>query len=340
MKTAKFSMLFAGIARAHFAPKELIIDGNKYPARDARLDDYVGAMRIEWSYTDNQNFTWMALNDVESQGIACGNNPEAPPLKAVARAGADITIQWTEMVEHHWGPSMTYLGAWSPGQSPQSVDFFKINDKGYDASQRLWANELIINNGFRDQLKLPSDIKPGLYILRTELLSLHGNGQTMNPGLKGLPQFYTHCFNVEITGNGSVIPPGVRFPGGYAKNDPGVTFVLGTTSRYPSYPVPGPPVYEGAYDPPVGPKPVVTPEEVGTFPPNFELQYQALLKQITAFSDKAVDFFNGGGFSLTFFSRHEAEGKELVKQRAELRQEAIKLGLADPNEEMQNSEIF
>jgi hypothetical protein len=94
---------------------------------------------------------------------------------------------------------------------------------------------MIVLNGNRDQMKIPSDIKPGLYILRSELLSLHGNGKTSNPGLKGLPQFYTHCFNIEIAGGGTVTPPGVRFPGAYPKKDAGVAFILGSQAKYSSY---------------------------------------------------------------------------------------------------------
>jgi cellulase len=93
----------------------------------------------------------------------------------------------------------------------------------------------MIQNGNRDQFKIPSDIKPGLYILRSELLSLHGNGHTANPGLKGLPQFYTHCFNIEVMGSGNANPAGVHFPGGYPKGDLGVGFVLGNQARYASY---------------------------------------------------------------------------------------------------------
>ena len=103
------------------------------------------------------------------------------------------------------------------------------------ARQELWANEIIVNNGNREDLQIPSDIKAGLYILRTELLSLHGNGQYSNPGLLGLPQFYTHCFNIEISGDGTAVPSGVKFPGGYSKNDPGVGFILGGTAQYTSY---------------------------------------------------------------------------------------------------------
>jgi hypothetical protein len=103
------------------------------------------------------------------------------------------------------------------------------------AGTGLWANEEVINAGNQVKVKIPSDIKPGLYILRTELLSLHGNGQYLNPGLKGLPQFYTHCYNIEITGDGTATPPGVKFPGGYPKTDPGVGFILGNKAKYASY---------------------------------------------------------------------------------------------------------
>jgi cellulase len=115
------------------------------------------------------------------------------------------------------------------------VNFFKVEGKGYNAAKGKWANEEIIANGNKNQFKIPSDIKPGLYILRTELLSLHGNGQTYNPGLKGLPQFYIHCFNIEITGSGTATPQGVKFPGGYPKGDAGVGFILGNKGRYASY---------------------------------------------------------------------------------------------------------
>ena len=101
----------------------------------------------------------------------------------------------------------------------------------------LWANQIIINNNNQERFKIPSDIKPGLYILRSELLSLHGIGQEFNPGLKGLPQFYTHCFNIQITGSGNASPAGVKFPGGYRAKDPSVYYKLAPKSpaRYATY---------------------------------------------------------------------------------------------------------
>jgi lytic cellulose monooxygenase (C1-hydroxylating) len=72
-------------------------------------------------------------------------------------------------------------------------------------------------------MQLPSDIKPGTYIFRTELLALHGNAPMMASGPLGGPQFYPHCFNVEISGTGTETPEGVTIPGAYHQNDLSIT---------------------------------------------------------------------------------------------------------------------
>lgn len=82
----------------------------------------------------------------------------------------------------------------------------------------------MIQQGYTDYVQIPSDIKPGRYILRTELVALHSNSMSI-PGLGG-PQFFTHCFNVDIKGDGTATPPGVKFPGGYKRTDSGVKFNL------------------------------------------------------------------------------------------------------------------
>ncbi len=105
--TSIVPLLFGGLVLAHYAPTELVIDGTKYLARDARLDDWAGAKRIEWSFLDEQNFTWHAINDAQAQSIACGASAQSPPLKAFARAGANISVQWTSVPKHHYGPSMS-----------------------------------------------------------------------------------------------------------------------------------------------------------------------------------------------------------------------------------------
>jgi cellulase len=88
----------------------------------------------------------------------------------------------------------------------------------------IWANEKLINAGNVDTFQLPSDIKPGMYILRTEIVALHSNQPP--PPLKPAPQFFTYCFNVDIKEDGTVTPEGVKFPGAYKVTDSGVKFDL------------------------------------------------------------------------------------------------------------------
>jgi hypothetical protein len=105
-------------------------------------------------------------------------------------------------------------------------------------------------------------------------------------------------------------------------------------------PVPGPPVYKGQNSPPTGAKTLVTPQQLGAFPDGFDTKYRALLAKMNAWSDRAVDFFDSGKGGMSFIRTHQQEASGLTRERASLRQEAIKLGLADPNKRMQNSKIF
>lgn len=61
---------------------------------------------------------------------------------------------------------------------------------------------------------------------------------------------------------------------------------------------------------------------------------------MNVWSDKAVDFFDDGKNAFSFFRAHQQEADGLIKERALLRQEAVKLGLADPKMVMQESKIF
>lgn len=61
-------------------------------------------------------------------------------------------------------------------------------------------------------MTIPATLKPGLYIVRHEILSLHvANG----------PQFYPECAHLNISGTGNAFPSErymARFPGAYAED--------------------------------------------------------------------------------------------------------------------------
>jgi lytic cellulose monooxygenase (C1-hydroxylating) len=84
--------------------------------------------------------------------------------------------------------------------------------------------------------QLPSDIKAGTYVLRHELLALHANYPLMKYGPLGGPQFFIHCFNIEVTGSGTETPSGVTFSGAYKKTGPMITLdVHGYPEKAASY---------------------------------------------------------------------------------------------------------
>jgi hypothetical protein len=59
------------------------------------------------------------------------------------------------------------------------------------------------------------------------------------------------CFNFKVTGNGNATPKGMKFPGAYQKNDPGLHFDVDSKGSYPTL---GQSAYKSAYDVKLEPK--------------------------------------------------------------------------------------
>ncbi|KAF2424256.1 hypothetical protein EJ08DRAFT_639492 [Tothia fuscella] len=135
----------------------------------------------------------------------------------------------------HNGPTLAHLAPHpSPNTTANELKFFKIFEAGYLPSVGDWGNEYASTKFDSFKIQLPSDIESGLYVLRTELITLHGNMTDLKDSrVKGQVQIYPHCFNHEITGGGTVVPEGVTFPGVYKADDAGLIF-----SPYMSYATP------------------------------------------------------------------------------------------------------
>jgi cellulase len=104
----------------------------------------------------------------------------------------------------------------SPDTKPQDVSFFKIDEGAYYPKTYSWGSDQLMKNNMTWKVTIPSDIKPGLYVMRHELIALHF-GEKLNGA-----QFYVNCLNVEVTGDGTAEPEGVKFPGAYKAQDPGI----------------------------------------------------------------------------------------------------------------------
>jgi lytic cellulose monooxygenase (C1-hydroxylating) len=92
-----------------------------------------------------------------------------------------------------------------------------------------FGSDILIQQNNSWTVTIPSDLKAGIYVVRHELIALQfgnsGNPNGAGTGKDGA-QFYPICVSVQVLGSGSAMPPGVKFPGGYKPNDPGILYNL------------------------------------------------------------------------------------------------------------------
>ncbi|KIO32372.1 carbohydrate-binding module family 1 protein [Tulasnella calospora MUT 4182] len=173
--------------------------------------------------------------------------------KCTVAAGSTVSVEMhqqpgdrtctTEAIGgNHDGPVIVYLAkvADSSTAAGSSASFFKISQSGLitaDATTQTyyWATDAMNDNCGKVSFTIPSDIAPGDYLLRAEVIALHVAGSS------GGAQHYMSCYQLTITGGGSKSPAGVAFPGAYSLTDPGILFNLYTS--FTTYTIPGPTVY-------------------------------------------------------------------------------------------------
>jgi hypothetical protein len=122
-----------------------------------------------------------------------------------------------------------------------SLSWTKISQGGLisGSATGTWVTDTMIANNFTSSTTIPSKLKAGNYVIRHEIIALHG-AQSDN-GAQNYPQ----CLNVKVGGSGTVAPPtGTAGTALYKRTDAGILFNLYTT--FTSYPYPGPTVWTGA----------------------------------------------------------------------------------------------
>jgi cellulase len=108
---------------------------------------------------------------------------------------------------------------------------------GYSGDDDQWGVKDLNACCGKMDVKIPSDIAPGDYLLRAEVIALHTAGQS------GGAQLYMSCYQLTVSGSGTATPATVKFPGAYKASDPGI--MVNIHSALSTYVVPGPPVYSG-----------------------------------------------------------------------------------------------
>ncbi|RYP66743.1 hypothetical protein DL771_007623 [Monosporascus sp. 5C6A] len=210
---------------------------------NAPKEDQVGKdwmVQRVWDSIDPIFFT----NDT---GLAC-NNPGTPATSYIPiEAGQELTgVYWYWL--HPVGPMSVWLadcGGPCEDVDVNQLNFFKIWQAG------LLEGNLVEGMWYQKQFQkwdgapalwpvtIPSTIKPGLYIVRHEIMSIH---------VANKPQWYPECAHLNITGTGSALPSAefyVKFPGGYDPSDPSIHIDIYSDELKDAtnYTIPGPPVW-------------------------------------------------------------------------------------------------
>ncbi|KAK4464723.1 glycoside hydrolase [Cladorrhinum samala] len=193
------------------------------------------------------------IEDVTSNSIACNGNPNptTPTSKVITvQAGQDVTAIWRYMLSttgsapndvmdsSHKGPTLAYLKKVNDATSDSGVGggWFKIQEDGF--SNGVWGTEKVINGQGRHTIRIPQCIAPGQYLLRAEMIALHGASNY--PGA----QFYQECAQINVVGGTNTKTPTntVSFPGAYSGSDPGVKLSI-YWPPVTDYKIPGPSLF-------------------------------------------------------------------------------------------------
>lgn len=141
----------------------------------------------------------------------------------------------------HYGPVQVYLASVADASSADgsAASWFKIfadtwarNPSGFGGDSDYWGTNDLNTCCGRMNVKIPSDIAPGDYLLRAEAIALHTASSS------GQAQFYMTCYQITVTGSGSAKPAGVKLPGAYAASDPGI--LVNIHAAMSTYIAPGP----------------------------------------------------------------------------------------------------
>ncbi|KAK0645820.1 glycosyl hydrolase family 61-domain-containing protein [Cercophora newfieldiana] len=240
MKSLTFAAaLFAGQVAAHATFQQLWVDGVDYGTQCARRPG------------SNSPVTNVASIDMRCNAGAARVSGKCP-----VKAGGSVTVEMHQ--QHgdrscgsegiggaHYGPIMVYLSKVSDAATADgSSGWFKIfqdswgkNPAGRVGDDDFWGVKDLNNCCGKMEVKIPSDIPSGDYLLRAEAIALHASGSS------GGAQLYMTCFQITVSGGGSASPATVSFPGAYKASDPGL--LVNIHGSLTTYIAPGPSVYAG-----------------------------------------------------------------------------------------------
>ncbi|KAI1170113.1 glycoside hydrolase [Nemania sp. FL0916] len=178
----------------------------------------------------NSNYN-SPVTDLASNDLRCNVGATGSGTETIAMTAGESFSFTLDVAVYHQGPTSIYLSK-APGAAADydgSGEWFKIKDFGptFSNGQATWPLQQTYT------YTLPKCIENGDYLLRISQLAIH------NPWPAGIPQFYTSCAQITVTGGtGSANPQNVLIPGAFKDTDPGYT--VNIYNNFQNYTVPGP----------------------------------------------------------------------------------------------------
>ncbi|RAK96352.1 putative endo-1,4-beta-glucanase [Aspergillus ibericus CBS 121593] len=223
---------------AHGHVSNIVINGVSYRGWDINSDPYNSdpPVVVAWQ-TPNTANGFITPDAYDTDDIICHLDATNAEGHAVVAAGDKISLQWTTWPDSHHGPVISYLA--NCGSSCETVDkttleFFKIDGVGLVDDSEVpgtWGDDELIADNNTWLVEIPA-VAPGYYVLRHELIALHG--ASSENGAQNYPQ----CFNLQITGTGTAEPSGVLGTELYTPTDAGI--LVNIYQSLSTYEVPGP----------------------------------------------------------------------------------------------------
>ncbi|PWY87090.1 endoglucanase-4 precursor [Aspergillus sclerotioniger CBS 115572] len=195
---------------------------------------------IAWS-TNATDDGYVSPTNYDSSNIICHRGSSPAALSAPIAPGGAVKMTWNTWPDDHHGPVITYLANCNGSCSDvdkTALQFFKIDAGGLIDDTEIpgtWATDQLINANYSRTITIPTDIEAGNYVLRHEIIALHGAED-----LDGA-QNYPQCINLNVTGSGTATPSGTLGTALYKDTDPGI--YVDIWQSITSYIIPGPTLY-------------------------------------------------------------------------------------------------
>ncbi|CAN8098211.1 unnamed protein product [Discula destructiva] len=192
---------------------------------------------VGWTASDF-NTGFVAPADYTSGDIICHVDATPAGGYASVQAGDEIQAYWTSWPASHHGPIVDYLANCNGDctvANKMDLHFFKIAGVGLmqdTTAPGKWATDTLIANNHSWVIKMPDDLVEGNYVWRHEIIALHSAEDS--DGAQNYPQ----CFNLAVTGTGTLAPTGTLGTALYSESEGGIKVDIYRTLD--SYDIPGP----------------------------------------------------------------------------------------------------